>query len=145
MAAKTLGTVSPTGASPISGSESRRGNRTEITRESAETVAELTWGRALEVTGPSRSGSWAASRGREALYVPTRKDEQYKAKAFIDLFVQRTAKALAVGVSLGITLTFQDFSRVRGLGAFTLPGIALWILAARYAGRRVAARPGACS
>ena len=41
-----------------------------------------------------------------------------------------------MGVSLGITLTLQDFSRVRGLGAFTLPGIALWILAARYAGRR---------
>ena len=72
---------------------------------------------------------------KEALYVPTSKEEKYKAKAFIDMFVQRTAKALAVGVSLGITLTFQDFSSVRGLGLFTLPVIAAWILAARYAGR----------
>jgi AAA family ATP:ADP antiporter len=72
---------------------------------------------------------------KEALYVPTSKDEKYKAKAFIDMFVQRTAKALAVGVSLGITLSFEDFSSVRWLGAFTLPVIAVWILAARYAGR----------
>jgi len=72
---------------------------------------------------------------KEALYVPTSKDEKYKAKAFIDMFVQRFAKALAVGVSLGITLTFQDFSSVRWLSAFTLPVIVLWVIAARYAGR----------
>ncbi|MEW6690629.1 MAG: Npt1/Npt2 family nucleotide transporter, partial [Pseudomonadota bacterium] len=37
---------------------------------------------------------------REALYTPTTVDEKYKAKAFIDMFVQRFAKAVAVGVSL---------------------------------------------
>jgi len=73
---------------------------------------------------------------KEALYVPTRRDEKYNAKAFIDMFVQRFAKALSVVVSLGITAWFQDFSSVRWLSVFTVPIIALWIVAARYAGRR---------
>ena len=34
---------------------------------------------------------------KESLYVPTTRDEKYKAKAFIDMFVQRFAKAVAVG------------------------------------------------
>jgi len=72
---------------------------------------------------------------KEALYVPTTRDEKYKAKAFIDMFVQRFAKAIAVGVSLGITTVFTDFSSVRWLSVFTVAMIALWLLAARYAGR----------
>ena len=72
---------------------------------------------------------------KEALYVPTSRDEKYKAKAFIDMFVQRFAKALAVGVSLGITTVFADFSSVRWLSIFTVAVTLLWILAARYAGR----------
>ncbi len=73
---------------------------------------------------------------KETLYVPTSKDEKYKAKAFIDMFIQRFAKALAVLLSLAITMMFQDFSSVRWLSAFTIPVVALWIFAARYAGRR---------
>ena len=72
---------------------------------------------------------------KEALYVPTTRDEKYKAKAFIDMFVQRFAKAIAVGVSLGITTVFADFSSVRWLSIFTTAITVLWILAARYAGR----------
>jgi len=72
---------------------------------------------------------------KEALYVPTTKDEKYKAKAFIDMFVQRFAKAVAVVVSLGVTAWFQDFSSVRWLSLFTLAVIGLWLVAARYAGR----------
>jgi len=72
---------------------------------------------------------------KEALYVPTTKDEKYKAKAFIDMFVQRFAKALAVFVSLGITTYFSDFESVRWLSVFTVIVIAAWIVAARYAGR----------
>lgn len=75
---------------------------------------------------------------KESLYVPTTKDEKYKAKAFIDMFVQRFAKALAVGVSLAVTAIFQDFESVRWLTAVTLPLILVWIFAARYAGRRFA-------
>ncbi len=73
---------------------------------------------------------------KESLYVPTSKEEKYKAKAFIDMFVQRFAKSVAVGVSLGITLTFTDFSSVRWLGAVTVPVILVWLFAVRYAGRR---------
>jgi AAA family ATP:ADP antiporter len=71
---------------------------------------------------------------KEALYVPTTRDEKYKAKAFIDMFVQRFAKAIAVGVSLGITTVFADFSSVRWLSLFTVAITFFWILAARYAG-----------
>jgi len=73
---------------------------------------------------------------KEALYVPTSRDEKYKAKAFIDMFVQRFAKALAVGVSLAITMVFREFSSLRWLSGFTAAVIALWIFAALYAGRR---------
>lgn len=75
---------------------------------------------------------------REALYTPTTTDEKYKAKAFIDMFVQRFAKAVAVGVSLAITTYFSDFSSIRWLSFFTIAVIALWVVAARYAGRRFA-------
>ena len=52
---------------------------------------------------------------KEALYVPTSKEEKYKAKAFIDMFVQRFGKVLAIGVSLVTTTYFVDFSTVRWL------------------------------
>jgi len=73
---------------------------------------------------------------KEALYVPTTRDEKYYAKAFIDMLVQRSAKALAVGLSLGITLVFDDFGSIRWLSALTLPLLLVWGLAARHAGRR---------
>jgi AAA family ATP:ADP antiporter len=73
---------------------------------------------------------------KEALYVPTTREEKYKAKAFIDMFVQRFAKAVAVGVSLGITMVFREFSHLRYLSAFTIGIIIVWIFAVRYAGRR---------
>ena len=82
---------------------------------------------------------------KESLYVPTTKEEKYKAKAFIDMFVQRFAKALAVGVSLAVTAVFQDFETIRWLSAITVPLILVWIFAARYAGRHFAemTRPAA--
>lgn len=73
---------------------------------------------------------------REALYTPTSRDEKYKAKAFIDMFVQRFAKALAVGVTLLITSIFTDFHSVRWLSLFVLGVIAVWYFAARYGGKR---------
>ncbi len=73
---------------------------------------------------------------KESLYVPTSKDEKYKAKAFIDMFVQRFAKSVAVVVTLAITTWFRDFESVRWLSVITIPVVALWIFAVRYAGRR---------
>ena len=78
--------------------------------------------------------------GKEALYVPTTRDEKYKAKAFIDMFAQRFAKALAVVLSLGITMLFSGFGSVRWLSLVTVVILALWITAARYAGRVFAAK-----
>jgi len=73
---------------------------------------------------------------KEALYVPTSRDEKYKAKAFIDMFVQRFAKAVAVGVSLLITSIFTSFTSIRWLSLFVIVIVAIWIIAVRYAGRR---------
>jgi AAA family ATP:ADP antiporter len=76
---------------------------------------------------------------KEALYVPTTPDEKYKAKAFIDMFVQRFAKSVAVGLSLAMGAWFGDFTSVRWLSIVTLGLVALWFGVARYAGRRFAA------
>ncbi|MEQ9501269.1 MAG: Npt1/Npt2 family nucleotide transporter [Deltaproteobacteria bacterium] len=74
---------------------------------------------------------------REALYTPTSRDEKYKAKAFIDMFVQRFAKALAVGVSLLITtLLSNDIASMRYLSIITIALVLVWVFAARYAGNR---------
>jgi AAA family ATP:ADP antiporter len=73
---------------------------------------------------------------KEALYVPTSRDEKYKAKAFIDMFVQRFAKALAVGLSLLITTLFTDFSTIRWLSILTFIAVIIWYFAVRYAGRK---------
>ena len=58
------------------------------------------------------------------------------------MFVQRAAKAVAVGMSLGMSWWFRDFSSVRWLSLVTLGLIAVWIVAARAAGRGY---PGATS
>ncbi|MFQ5637256.1 MAG: Npt1/Npt2 family nucleotide transporter, partial [bacterium] len=73
---------------------------------------------------------------KESLYVPTSKDEKYKAKAFIDMFIQRFAKALAVGLSLLITTIFTTFGAFRWLSLVTAAILVAWIFSARYAGRR---------
>ena len=72
---------------------------------------------------------------KETLYTPTTKDEKYKAKAFIDMFIQRFAKALAVGLSLLITLLFADFSSLRFLSLATIALVIVWIMVVRYTGR----------
>ena len=73
---------------------------------------------------------------KEALYVPTSAAEKYRAKAFIDMFIQRFAKAIAVVISLGLTLAFSDFESLRYLSLVTLGLLVVWIIAARYAGRQ---------
>jgi len=73
---------------------------------------------------------------KEALYVPTSSAEKYRAKAFIDMFVQRFAKAIAVVISLGLTFAFSDFDSIRYLSLITLALLVVWVMAARYAGRK---------
>ena len=92
---------------------------------------------ALAMLMPSTDGGLAYSlnqSAKEVLYVPTSKDEKYKAKAFIDMFVQRFAKVVAIGVTLIITSFFQEFESVRWLSIGTIATIFLWFIAVRYAG-----------
>ncbi|MFK7897716.1 MAG: NTP/NDP exchange transporter [Myxococcota bacterium] len=77
---------------------------------------------------------------KEALYVPTSVEEKYQAKAFIDMFVQRFAKALGVGLSLIITAYFTDIEGIRLLTFFVLPLLGVWVFAAITAGRRFSER-----
>lgn len=73
---------------------------------------------------------------REALWTPTSRDEKYKAKAFIDMFVQRFAKAIAVGINLLIAALFVGIDGVRWLSIFVVVLVAIWLLAAAYAGKQ---------
>jgi AAA family ATP:ADP antiporter len=71
---------------------------------------------------------------KEVLYVPTKPEEKYAAKAFIDMFLQRFAKAIAVIVSLGFSIWFSG-SGARWLSLATLVLLAVWFVAAAGAGR----------
>ena len=73
---------------------------------------------------------------KETLYVPLSRKEKYKAKAFIDMFGQRFAKAIAVLLSLVITTIFTDFAAIRWLSLLVFIVVVLWIIAVRYAGRQ---------
>jgi len=72
---------------------------------------------------------------KEVLYVPTTREEKYQAKAFIDMFVQRLAKAVAVGLSLAITTLFVGFGSVRWLSLVTALILVAWISIVRFAGK----------
>lgn len=63
--------------------------------------------------------------GKEALYTPTSQEVTYKAKAFIDMFIQRSAKVLSVGANLTYAAVVVD--DVRWLSLLSLGVIALWI------------------
>jgi AAA family ATP:ADP antiporter len=79
---------------------------------------------------------------RETLYTPATRAEKYQAKAFIDMFVIRFAKAVAVGLSLVITMLFTGFASIRWLSLVTLGILVAWILVARFAGRAFRERSG---
>ena len=94
----------------------------------------LLFGSAMSISDNALNYSINQS-SREALYVPTSREEKYKAKAFIDMFIQRFAKAVAVGLSLLITTFFAGFTNVRWLSVATIIILVIWIRAARFAGR----------
>ncbi len=72
---------------------------------------------------------------RETLYTVTSREEKYKAKAFIDMFVQRTAKSLGVGVNLLMTVLVASFAGVRYLSLVTIPLLVVWLMIVRYLGK----------
>ena len=96
----------------------------------------ILWTGTLLTAADNAFGYSINQSAKEALYVPTSPAEKYRAKAFIDMFLQRFAKAVAVLISLGLTLAFQDFDSLRYLSVITLGLLVVWILAARYAGNQ---------
>lgn len=107
-----------------------------MTNSAAFVALPILWiGSALNTTDNGLNYSVNQS-ARESLYTPTTREEKYRAKAFIDMFVQRFAKALAVVLNLGLAAYFGGFEAVRWLSIVALALAAVWIVAANYAGRR---------
>lgn len=73
---------------------------------------------------------------KESLYVPLSKTEKYQAKAFIDIFIMRFAKVVAIGMSLGISYYFGSYESVRWLSLIVVVLIALWVYLAMFCGNK---------
>jgi ATP:ADP antiporter, AAA family len=71
---------------------------------------------------------------RETLFVPTSDDVKYKARAFINMLMQRIGKGAAILMALG----FGAMSNlpIRYLSLLALAVIAVWVAFAWYAGHR---------
>ena len=98
-------------------------------------AAPILWAGSLLNTADNGFAYSINQSGKEALYTPTSKAEKYQAKAFIDMFVVRFAKAVAVGLSLTITTVFAGFESIRWLSLVTIAILLVWITVARFAGR----------
>lgn len=72
---------------------------------------------------------------KETLYVPTTPEIKYRAKAFIDMFVQRFAKSLAVAINLIVTAAI-GIGGIRWLSIASIAMLIVWISAVRFAGRQ---------
>ena len=71
---------------------------------------------------------------REMLYVPTSDDVKYKARAFINMLVQRIGKGAAILMALGFGAIAN--LPIRYLSILALAVIAVWVGFAWYAGHR---------
>ena len=99
-------------------------------------VFPILWVGSLLNTADSAFAYSVNQTARETLYVPISRNEKYKARAFIEMFLQRTAKVVAIGVTLAITFLFTtkgadgglvlNFDGLRWLSLFTCAVIAVW-------------------
>lgn len=81
---------------------------------------------------------------KETLYVPLSDVQKYKAKAFIDMFALRAAKATAAFIFIGLTATVGLSARLSLL--VSLSCLAVWLVLALALARRYHARlRAACS
>lgn len=85
----------------------------------------LTFAAAISISDNALNYSINQS-AKEALYTPTSVEEKYKAKAFIDMFVQRMAKAGSVVFNLGSSAV--AVTAVRWLSLVTLAIIGIWLM-----------------
>ena len=69
---------------------------------------------------------------RESLYVLIRSEARYRAKAYVDILIHRTSKALSVN----LTLLLSTVLSFRWLAIVSICLIVVWISAARYAGKQ---------
>lgn len=69
---------------------------------------------------------------KESLYVPLSDSQKYQAKAFIDMFIDRAAKAAAAFVLIGVI--FAAGASVRVASTIALISVGIWILSARRLG-----------
>ncbi len=106
-----------------------------LTGSAAFLVVPILWTGSLLNTADNGFSYSINQSAKEALYVPVARHEKYQAKAFIDMFVQRAAKVVAVLVSLAVSSMLTDFASVRWLALVNAAIVAVWIGAARYAGR----------
>jgi ATP/ADP translocase len=87
---------------------------------------------AVALKGADKSLSHSLSQSvREVLYIPVPPEVKYKAKVFIDMFLNKFADGLAglllIAVSAFINLSKQDFSLLRDVSIITIIFICVWI------------------
>ncbi len=73
--------------------------------------------------------------GRESLYLITSPDEKYKARAFIQMFVQRLAKGVSIGTMIGLGLLGVT---AQYLSVLTIGVMLVMVASGVYAGRHFA-------
>ena len=84
--------------------------------------------------------------GRETLYNPLSRQEKYVARAFVEVFVQRTGKVAALFIALLVPIFLTTRTEadqletsllgLQLLGGFTCIIIALWFYCVRIVGRK---------
>ena len=84
--------------------------------------------------------------GRETLYTPLSRQEKYVARAFVEVFVQRTGKVAALFIALLVPIFLSTRNEagqletsllgLQLLGGFTCIIIALWFYCVRIVGRK---------
>jgi AAA family ATP:ADP antiporter len=68
---------------------------------------------------------------KEALYVPVKQEVKYQGKAFIDILVLRSSKAIAALLSLLLTTALAGFENTRWLSVIVLALLVVWIMVIR--------------
>lgn len=73
---------------------------------------------------------------KEVLYVPVEREKKYSAKALIDIFVLRGAKAIAVALSLILALVFAGFESVQWISIVVVGLLIAWLTVILFIGQR---------
>ncbi len=72
---------------------------------------------------------------KEVLYVPVSPGEKYRAKAFIDIFVIRAAKAVSILLSGVVSLWFVRFEDIRWISLWVIALLLGWLVLTHHLGK----------